>query len=73
MWVLRYHPDEIDDGVNHTDPPCEAQLDKFVNGELVENQDVVIWYGAHFTHNVKTEPPGEFGHIVGPVLAPVKW
>ncbi|HVT16532.1 MAG TPA: LLM class flavin-dependent oxidoreductase [Thermoanaerobaculia bacterium] len=50
-----------------------ANIDKFVNGEPVENQDVVIWYGAHFTHDVKSEPPGEFGHIVGPELKPVNW
>ena len=25
VWVLRYHPNEIDDGVNHTGPPCEAK------------------------------------------------
>lgn len=75
FWVLRYHPDEIDDGVNKTipPPPSQANIDKFVNGEPVENQDVVIWYGAHFTHDVKSEPPGEFGHIVGPELKPVNW
>jgi hypothetical protein len=73
LWVLRYHSNELDDGVNHTGPPCEAEIDKFVNGEPVENQDVVIWYGAHFTHDVTSEPPGDFGHIVGPDLKPVKW
>jgi hypothetical protein len=71
--VLRYRATEIDDGVNHTGPPCEARLDDFVNGEPVEDQDVVIWYGVHFTHDVKGEPPGDFGHIVGPTLRPVKW
>jgi hypothetical protein len=72
LWVLRYHANEIDDGVNHTGPPCEAKLDAFVNGEPVENQDVVIWYAAHFTHDVTAEPPGEFGHVVGPTLKPIR-
>ena len=77
VWVLRYHGNEIDDGVDCTTggPGCntEAQLDGFVNGESVNNQDVVIWYAGHVTHDVATEPPGEFGHIVGPDLKPAKW
>ncbi len=36
-------------------------------------KDVVIWYAAHFTHNVRAEPPGEHGHIVGPTLKQVSW
>jgi hypothetical protein len=33
----------------------------------------VLWYGAHFTHDVAHEPPGEHGHIVGPTLKAVNW
>jgi hypothetical protein len=28
---------------------------------------VVVWYGAHFTHDVHED----VGHVVGPVLRPV--
>jgi hypothetical protein len=39
------------------------------NGEPIQNQDVVIWYAAHFTHEFEHEA----GHIVGPELRPVNW
>lgn len=67
LWLLRYRDSEIDDGVMATFP-CEADLDRFVNGEAVSNHDVVLWYSAHFTHT-----PGDHGHVVGPDLTPVNW
>jgi hypothetical protein len=77
VWILRYRSTELDDGVDCTTggPNCatEAAIDNFVNGESVNNQDVVIWYAGHVTHDVKTEPPGKFGHICGPDLKLVKW
>jgi hypothetical protein len=73
LWVLRYHGNEIDDGVHAIGPPYEAGIDAWVNGEAVNGQDVVIWYGAHFTHDVQGDPPGQHGHIVGPDLKLVKW
>ncbi len=73
LWILRYRGSEIDDGVVAVGPPYEAGLDAWVNGESIDNKDVVIWYGAHFTHDLAHEGPGDFGHIVGPTLKPVKW
>ncbi len=77
VWILRYHGSELDDGVNCTTGGfgcvTEANLDGFVNGEPVNNHDVVIWYAGHVTHDVVHEPPGEFGHICGPDLKPVNW
>jgi len=73
VWILRYHPNEIDDGAVAIGPPYEAGLDSWINGESVDNQDVVIWYAAHFTHDINNEPPGSFGEIVGPDLVLVKW
>ncbi|ESU20474.1 hypothetical protein FEDK69T_29970 [Flavobacterium enshiense DK69] len=73
LWVLRYHGgSEIDDGitvVGGTPAQCMAHIDKFVNGESIVNKDVVVWYAAHFTHDLKVET----GHIVGPTLKCVKW
>jgi hypothetical protein len=43
------------------------------NGESIEDTDVVVWYGAHATHDVSHEEPGHFGHVVGPELRRVKW
>src|SRR5215217_1738884 len=73
VWILRYRGSEIDDGVIAIGPPYEANLDSFQNGESINNKDVVIWYAGHFTHDVAEEPPGHFGHIVGPSLKPVNW
>jgi hypothetical protein len=69
VWILRFHENEIDDGVRRLTLPAEAQIDRFINGESTVNQDVVIWYGAHFTHDVHEE----IGHVVGPVLRPANW
>jgi hypothetical protein len=73
VWIVRYRGSEIDNGVHATGPPYEANIDNFVNGESIENTDVVVWYGAHFTHDVNHEAPGEFGHVVGPELRNVNW
>lgn len=73
VWILRYRGSEIDDGVIATGPPYEAGLDAWVNGEPINGTDVVVWYGAHFSHDIFHEKPGEFGHVVGPDLKRVKW
>ncbi len=73
VWILRYRSSEIDDGSYAWGPPYDAGLDAWVNGEPINGTDIVIWYGAHFTHDVAHEQPGHFGHIVGPKLKLVKW
>jgi Copper amine oxidase, enzyme domain len=73
VWILRYRGTEIDDGVYAVGPPYEANIGQWVNGEPINGADVVVWYGAHVTHDVSHEKPGEFGHIVGPHLKLVKW
>ena len=70
VWLVRYKPGaEIDNGVVATGPPYEANIATFVNGENINGQDVVVWYGAHFTHDVTAHA----GHVVGPDLVPVNW
>jgi Copper amine oxidase, enzyme domain len=76
VWILRYRGTELEDGHNATTGPpgtTEADLDKFVNGEVVEKADVVLWYAAHIAHDVAADPPGLFGHWSGPDLVPHKW
>jgi hypothetical protein len=73
VWLVRYRGTEIDNGVTAIGPPYEANIGNFVNGESIEDTDVVVWYGAHATHDVSHEPPGSFGHVVGPELRRVKW
>jgi hypothetical protein len=78
FWVLRFNEGQIDDGISAapsqaglSQANAPANIARFINGESVFNQDVVVWYAAHFTHDVHEE--GEVGHIVGPVLRPVQW
>jgi hypothetical protein len=73
VWILRYRGGEIDDGSIATGPPYEAGLDTWVNGQSINGADVVVWYAAHFTHDVAHDHPGQFGHLVGPDLKPVRW
>lgn len=70
IWFLRNRGSQFDDGVEAIGPPYEAQIDGFVNHELIKNKDVVIWYGAHFTHNTRHDDTN--GHIVGPDLIPLE-
>jgi hypothetical protein len=67
LWFLRYRWNEIDD---YPIVGTEIQIDKYKNGESLVNQDVVVWYGAHFTHDV-TGP--HVDHVVGPDLVPNAW
>ena len=76
VWILQFHDGEIDDGVSAapsqagpSQPDAPADIGRFINAESTFNQDVVIWYAAHFTHDVHEE----IGHIVGPTLQPVQW
>jgi Copper amine oxidase, enzyme domain len=73
VWILRYRGSEIDDGVVAIGPPYEAGIDGWVNGESVSDHDVVVWYGAHFSHDVNEQGPALHGHILGPDLKPVNW
>jgi hypothetical protein len=67
VWILRWHPGEVDD---EPAPDTRIHIGKFKNGEPVANEDVVVWYGAHFTHDV-TGP--HVSHVVGPDLVPRNW
>ena len=73
LWVLRYHGNELDDGQGFTTDPAlsRAGIDKFINGESVDGQDVVIWYAGHFRHDEAHPDPA--GHVVGPDLRPFNW
>lgn len=72
VWIVRYRGSELDDGQGLTTDPAKAKadIDKFVNGQSIDGRDVVIWYGAHFTHD---EGGPQVSHIVGPDLKPYAW
>lgn len=73
VWVVVQHPEELDDGEGFTTDPARARahIDGFVSGELVEREDVVLWYAAHVRHE------GHEGDLsgapVGPELQPFNW
>lgn len=69
VWVLRYSPDEMDDGQGYTTDPALARagLDRLVSGEPVHSEDVVLWYGVHVSH------PGDEVDRVGPDLVAGHW
>lgn len=76
IWFVKYHgSNEYDDGYNSTGgtaDQCKAHLDNFITGESIYKQDIVVWYGAHFTHDIN-DRDHSVGHIVGPVLKPINW
>ncbi|MEO8649642.1 MAG: hypothetical protein ABI539_10800 [Acidobacteriota bacterium] len=84
FWILKYQnsggfPLEIDD----PNPPGDeiGYLDQWVNGESIDNTDVVVWYAAHFTHNdggnlldPSRRPNVLTGsHVVGPDIRAIRW
>lgn len=90
IWVLKYKfvsggtalQNEIDDGFNQTTSNnAFIQIDPFINGESVVDQDVVVWYGAHYIHSDGANRGGGelnpevlgTSHVVGPTLRPVRW
>jgi len=90
LWVLKYKnvaggsnfQNEIDDGTNITSGSNTAiNIGTFINNESLVDQDVVVWYGAHFIHadgmnllNPQRSPSILSGtHVVGPDIRPIRW
>ena len=71
FWALRRRRGQLDDGGGGGD--TRAHLGRFVNGESIVGTNVVVWYAAHFSHDVAHKAPGEDDHIVGPTLVPDRW
>lgn len=88
FWVLKYQssgssPTELNDP--NTD--SSANIDAWLTGESVVNQDIVIWYGGHYYHSDGAniienmlDVRDTFNvniisgdHVIGPDLIPVKW
>jgi len=64
LWLLRSHfPSEIDDS-GQTGGTCGsscAHLNQMVNSESLTNQDIVVWYGAHWSHDHFDGPQPQHG------------
>jgi hypothetical protein len=87
FWFLKYQPGAGDEP-SEIDDPNEVEEEKvnflpWLNNESLINQDVVVWYSAHFGHNSDGEhllhPDHKSGtvvsgsHVLGPTLRPVQW
>jgi Cu2+-containing amine oxidase len=80
IWLLKFQgtpnsPGELDDP--NTGPA--ANLNPWVSGESIDNQDIVIWYAAHqyrsddiSVRNQRNEVISGL-HVIGPTLKPVRW
>ncbi len=66
LWVMRYHVEEDCHGTNFT--PCDDRLARWVNGEDVDGQHIVVWYCAHLFHHLPELE--EEWHGAGPELVP---
>jgi hypothetical protein len=82
FWLLKYlgtsgSPGELDDPNTST----AANLTPWLNNESLVDQDVVVWYAAHFIHNdganlLNPDRSGNIltnSHVVGPDIRPVRW
>jgi hypothetical protein len=70
LWVLAAHPEELDDGGARQGPGgSAAQLNQYLNGESVENANLVLWIHATDRHDGSGRC-----RFIGPTLRPVgKW
>lgn len=80
FWLMQFKgtaaaPNELDD----PNSGSAANLAPWVNGESLNNQDLVVWYSAHqyrvddasLTGNRQNIISGV--HVIGPDLRPVRW
>jgi Cu2+-containing amine oxidase len=70
LWVLNYHGNEDKHGMQGN--AFDDGLTAYLNGEVVERSDVVIWYAAHLGHHAEPEHADEY-HSCGPTLVPFRW
>ncbi|MDQ6726521.1 MAG: hypothetical protein M3066_10210 [Actinomycetota bacterium] len=74
VWILRFDPEQIDDGQGFTTDPslARAGLDRFLSGRPVQSRDLVVWYGVHVRHG-PDEDPERAADRVGPDLVAGHW
>jgi hypothetical protein len=82
LWLVLFKAAELSDRTAGVFTGTPANLDAFVNGESVMDQDIVVWYGGHFYHDDGANEPASStivphhltgDHVQGPDLVPVRW
>jgi hypothetical protein len=67
LWVLAFHPDQIDDGGARQGPKGGiVHLDDYVNGESVDGAKLVLW-----THAFDRHDNNRSCRFIGPTLRPI--
>lgn len=80
FWILKFQgtptsPSELND----PNSSSAINIDPWVDGESLLNQDAVVWYAAHFIHddgqNLAGFRPQVLGtrHVVGPTIRLIQW
>jgi hypothetical protein len=70
LFVMLYHGAEDKHGQQGN--AWDDELAAYINGEVIEKKDVVIWYCAHLGHHAEPEHADEY-HACGPTLIPFRW
>jgi Cu2+-containing amine oxidase len=66
LWVMRYRASEDKHG--NQGSASSDDLQGYLNGEITDGQDVVVWYCGHLFHSAAEETSD--WHGVGPYLIP---
>jgi Cu2+-containing amine oxidase len=70
LFVMLYHSAEDKHGQQGN--AYDDGLSAYINSEVVEKSDAVIWYCAHLGHHAEPEHADEY-HSCGPTLIPFRW
>jgi len=70
LFLMRYHGAEDRHGQQGS--AADDGLQAYINGETLENSDVVMWYCGHLGHHAEPEHADEW-HSCGPTLIPFRW
>ncbi len=83
IWLLRFQGTAASPGeLNDPNTDTRANIDAWVNGESIANQDIVIWYAGHFDHTHDSDFSERMfnrphmlkgDHVQGPDLIPIQW
>jgi hypothetical protein len=78
FWVLKTAPNNGELGIT---TQSAIDMTPYLNNESVDNQDLTVWYGGHFTHSdgASLLNPDRSGlvisgpHVIGPDIRPIRW
>lgn len=77
FWLLKFQGTAASPGeLNDPNTTSAINIDPWVNGESLVDQDIVVWYGAHQTRKDDSSfAPNVINglHVIGPDIRPVQW